>query len=82
LKFFEGLKKQLKKAETLINFDSRDVGHLIPLTVGHENKPTELEICYIKRVMGTALFEFNREEYVAISPSPAHIYKSSLLPKI
>lgn len=41
LKFFENLKKQLKKSEFYINFEVKDIGHLIALTVGHTDKPTE-----------------------------------------
>ena len=83
LKFFEGVKKQLKKSEVLINFDARDVGHLIPISTGHENKPTEAEVTYIKTVM--KLSEFKYEKHTCppgISPDFANMYASSLLPKI
>ena len=51
LKFFELLKKQLKKSEVQINFEPREIGHLVPLSIGHKNKPTESETQYIRTVL-------------------------------
>jgi len=56
IKFFENLKKQLKKSELHLNFGPESIGHLIPLTVGHRDRPTEREERYIKTVMGLSDF--------------------------
>ena len=56
IKFFENLKKQLKKSEIAINFGPRQVGHLIPLSTGHRNKPTDPEINYIHHVIKLSEF--------------------------
>lgn len=63
LKFFETLKKQLKKAEYQINFGAKDVGHLIPLTVGHKMKPTDEEAMYIRTVMRSSDFRYIPNEF-------------------
>jgi hypothetical protein len=56
IKFFERLKKQLKKSEVLINFGEKELGHLVPLTVGHRDKPTEDETRHIRNVMRKSNF--------------------------
>jgi hypothetical protein len=84
LKFFENLKKQLKKSEFYINFEVKDIGHLIALSVGHTEKPTDQEARYIKTIIKSSDFKYIPEEFEGISPSPV-IEKpidSSLLPKI
>ena len=55
-KFFENLKKQLKKSEIAINFGPKHVGHLIPLSTGHRNKPTDPEINYIHNAIKLSEF--------------------------
>ena len=62
IKFFEQIKKQLKKSEFHINFGPIDVGHLIPLSVGHKNKPTDPEINYIHRMIQHSGFQYKKEE--------------------
>ena len=57
------MKKQLKKAEDQINFGPQDVGHLVPMTVGHKNRPTEEEEEYIKTVIAQSDFRFIEEEF-------------------
>lgn len=61
-KFFESLKKNLKRAEEHINFGSLDVGHLIPLNVGHLEKPSEEESKYIQFVMDASEFKYVPDE--------------------
>ena len=70
LKFFESLFKQLRKSESHINFEASDVGHLVALSVGHTDKPTEEESRYIKTIMKNSNFKYDPEEFVGISPSP------------
>ena len=83
LKFFEGLKKQLKKSESLIKFNAIDVGHLIPLTIGHKNKPTDSEIAYTKTIMKLSDFKYDKHNTAPVGPSPLiETNKSSLLPKV
>jgi hypothetical protein len=41
----------MKKYETQFNFGPEQLGHLIPLTVGHRDKPKEREKKYIETVM-------------------------------
>lgn len=60
--FFDKLKRNLKRAEKSINFSAEDVGHVIRLSVGHRNKPTELEINYINTVLRSSKFRFLPEE--------------------
>lgn len=31
------------KSEVKFNFDTKNLGHLIPLTVGHRDRPNEVE---------------------------------------
>ena len=84
-KFFENLKKQLKKSEFYINFGEEDVGHLIPLTVGHTDRPTEDEAKYIRTVIKHSNFRYIPEEFEGISPSPWYRpldIKSGIIPKI
>ena len=57
IKFFENLKKFMKKAENL-NLGPAQLGHLIPLTVGHRDRPTDREDKYIKSVMKLANFNY------------------------
>lgn len=52
--FFDKLKRQLKRAEKLVNFDPDDIGHIVALTVGHRSKPTEPEVAYISTVFKEA----------------------------
>lgn len=48
-----------------------DVGHLIPLTIGHKNKPTDSEIHYIKTIMKLSDFKYDKNSApVGLSPSP------------
>lgn len=49
--FFDGLKKLMRKYETKYNFGPEQVGHLIPLTVGHRDRPKEREKKYIETIM-------------------------------
>lgn len=60
IKFFENLKKQLRKSELHLNFGPEQIGHLVPLTVGHRDRPTDRELRYIKTVM--ALGDFARRD--------------------
>lgn len=57
-KFFETLKKQLKKAELQTNIGAEEVGHLIPLTVGHRDRPTNKETRYIETLMELSEFKY------------------------
>jgi len=41
----------MKKSETFINFNPKDVGHLVPLTTGHTDRPTEQEAKYIRTLI-------------------------------
>ena len=83
LKFFETLKKQLKKSESQINFEDKDVGHLIPLTVGHKNKPNEIEAQYIRSIINLSKFKYMPEEFMAVSPTPLNVgLTSALIPPI
>jgi hypothetical protein len=70
LKFFENLKKQLRKSEHFLNFNIMDVGHLIALSVGHTDRPTDEEARYIKIVMKSSNFKYNPDEFEGISPTP------------
>jgi hypothetical protein len=49
--FFDGLKKLMKKYESKYNFGPEQIGHLIPLTVGHRDRPKEREKKYIETIM-------------------------------
>ena len=69
IKFFENLKKQLKKSELQLNFGSEQIGHLIPLTVGHRDRPTEKEVRYMKTVMGLSGFLHNDDQTIEDDPS-------------
>jgi hypothetical protein len=81
IKFFEQLKKQLKKSEMHINFGVKDVGHLIPLSVGHKDKPTDSEINYIHKMIKISGFQYKKEEILE-TISPDLLFKSSILPAI
>ena len=61
-----------------------DVGHLIALTVGHTDRPTDVEARYMKIVMKSSNFKYIPEEFEGISPSPLlnKPVQSTLLPKI
>jgi len=63
LKFFETLKKQMKKMETLNDFGIKEVGHLIPVTVGHRDAPHEWEMNHIKVIMKESNFKYNKEDF-------------------
>jgi hypothetical protein len=52
------------------------------MSVGHTDKPTELEAKYIKMVMKSSDFKYNPEELEGISPMILIPIKSSILPKI
>jgi len=65
----------------LINFGQIDVGHLIPLSVGHSNKPTDSEINYIHKMIKLSGFQYNKEEILE-SISPDNYIQSSILPSI
>ena len=85
IKFFETLKKQLKKAESQINFGPKDVGHLVPLTTGHKGKPNDVEIRYIRQVLRLSDFRYIPSDFQGISPSvPSNLdgLKSSLIPAV
>ena len=69
IKFFENLKKQLKKSELQLNFGPEQIGHLIPLTVGHRDRPTEKEVRYMKTVMGLSGFLHNDDQTIEDDPS-------------
>lgn len=56
------MKRHLKRSEKSVNFSAEDIGHVIRLTVGHRNKPTETEINYINTVLRTSDFRFLPEE--------------------
>jgi hypothetical protein len=45
-----------------MNFGPLDVGHLIPLSVGHKDKPTEIETIYIRQVMALSDFWYDRPD--------------------
>jgi hypothetical protein len=47
-----------------------DVGHLIALSVGHTDRPTDEEARYIKIVMKSSNFKYNPDEFEGISPTP------------
>ena len=81
IKFFEQLKKQLKKSEIHINFGPLDVGHLIPISVGHKDKPTDSEINYIHKMIKISGFQYKKEEILE-SISPDKFVQSSILPTI
>lgn len=70
LNFFETLFKQLKKSESYINFEASDLGHLVALSVGHTDKPTDEETRYIRTLMKNSGFKYDAEEFVGVSPSP------------
>ena len=57
-KFFETLKKQLKKAEQQVNIGASQVGHLVPLTVGHGDRPTGREESYIQTLLNISDFNY------------------------
>lgn len=61
--FFDKLKRQLKRAEKLINFEPDDVGHIVSLTIGHRSKPTEYEVAYITTIFKEAGFKFEKKEF-------------------
>lgn len=84
LKFFESLKKHLKKAEVQVNFDERDVGHLVPLTVGHRDKPTDVEAKYIRTVIRSSEFRYVPEHDTSVSAiTPlTQAYPSRVIPPI
>ena len=60
------------------------MGHLIALSVGHTDRPTDEEARYIKIVMKSSNFKYNPDDFEGISPSPlvAEKIQSGLLPKI
>lgn len=58
----------------------KDIGHLIALSVGHTDRPTELEANYIKTVMKSS--DFRYDELEGISPMVMQPIQSSILPKI
>jgi hypothetical protein len=74
----------LKKSEFYIDFDVKDIGHLVALSVGHTDRPTETEAKYLKTVMKSSNFKYESNELEGVSPSPLHqpVITSSLLPKI
>lgn len=62
LRFFDNLKRLLKKSEQRCQFDDKEVGHLVPLTVGHRDRPTETEVRYLKTVIRQSGFIYEGEE--------------------
>lgn len=68
-RFLDNLKKLLKKSEQRCQFDEKSVGHLVPLTVGHRDRPTDTEVRYLKTVMKHSGFIYEGDE--ADSPRPA-----------
>jgi len=64
-----------------INFGPLDVGHLIPLSVGHKDKPTDPEINYIHKIIKISGFQYKKEEILE-SISPDKFVQSSILPTI
>jgi len=58
IKFFVALKDTLKKVilKHKSNFTPDQIGHLVPLTVGHRDRPTEKEMHYIRLVMKQSNF--------------------------
>lgn len=69
IKFFDNVKKLLKKSEQCCQFDEKALGHLVPLTVGHRDRPTETEVRYIKTVMKHSGFVHHSDDSVE-SPVP------------
>ena len=62
LKFLDNVKKLLRKSETKTQFDETTIGHLVPLTVGHRDRPTEQEVRYIKTVVRHSGFFYQDEQ--------------------
>ena len=72
----------MKKSEIHINFGPLDVGHLIPLSVGHKDKPTDSEINYIHKMIKISGFQYKKEEILeSISPDK-YVHQSSIIPTI
>ena len=61
-RFFDNLKKLLKKSEQRCQFDETTLGHLVPLTVGHRDRPTETEVRYLKTVIRRSGFLYGGED--------------------
>jgi hypothetical protein len=49
--FLTSLKQIVTELEIQNNIGVDQLGHLVPLTVGHRDKPTEKEVKYIKKVI-------------------------------
>lgn len=59
------------------------MGHLIPLTVGHKNKPTEVEAKYIRSIINMSDFRYIPEDFQAVSPTTLNVgLASALIPPI
>lgn len=46
----------MKKSEAKFNFDEKQLGHLVPLTVGHRDNPTGREIRYLETIFKSSGF--------------------------
>ena len=52
-KFFENAKKIAREFEIM---DPTSLGHLVPITVGHRDKPNEKEMVHIKLLLDNSGF--------------------------
>lgn len=49
--FFENIAELLKESERVNKFDDNTLGHLVPLTAGHIERPSEFESRYFETIL-------------------------------
>ena len=49
--FFQTMIELMKESERVNNLGPETVGHLIPLSIGHTDRPTEYESKYINNIL-------------------------------
>lgn len=71
LSFFDLVIKQMKKNERTHSLSDSELGHLVPLTVGHRDRPNENELRYIRKLMIVSGFLYSDASAAQEAERPA-----------